>query len=147
MPAAREASARLADHWAEVYARPAPGSSPDVDEDLYGGFIGPNDRRALERLRQLDAQALATRLTAFEDHRLDELLFRYRARNFPESLQPDEQERWRAHCTDRLHHGTGGGLTLARYLERIDELSETADERGQQILGELVDWAEQIAPD
>ena len=147
VPAAREASSRLADHWAAVYARPAPDSSPDVDEDLYGGFIGPNDRRALERLRQLDAQALATRLTAFEDHRLDELLFRYRARNFPESLQPDEQERWRAHCIDRLHHGTSGGLTLARYLERIDELSETADERGQQILGELVDWAEQIAPD
>lgn len=147
VPAAREASARLADRWAEVYARPAPDSAPDVDEDLYGGFIGPNDRRALERLRQLDAQALATRLTAFEDHRLDELLFRYRARNYPESLQPDELERWRAHCIDRLHHGAGGGLTLARYLERIDELSETADERGQQILGELVDWAEQIAPD
>ena len=30
----------------------------------------------------------------FEDERLEELVFRYKARNFPDILNDDEQERW-----------------------------------------------------
>ena len=30
----------------------------------------------------------------FEDQRISEMLFRYRARNFPDSLNPDEQKQW-----------------------------------------------------
>ena len=37
-------------------------------------------------------------------------------------------------------------MTLAEFFERIDRLSEDADERGQEILGALYDYAEQIAP-
>jgi exodeoxyribonuclease I len=135
--------------WGAVFDRPAPDSPPDVDEDLYGGFIGPADRRMLDRLRTLDGAALARKHPAFEDTRLDELLFRYRARHWPEHLQADERQRWQAHCHARLHHGTGGGLTLADYSARIDALAESLaddDDRGQDILAQLVDWAEQIAP-
>ncbi len=132
--------------WAEVYARPAPEQAPDVDEDLYGGFIGNADRRTLQRLRSLSPDQLAAKRTAFEDARLDELLFRYRARNFPQTLDDAERERWARHCSERLHHGAGGALTLAAYQESIDKLAETADERKQAILEQLVDYAEQIAP-
>ena len=132
--------------WAEVFARPDAAQTPDVDEDLYGGFVGNDDRRKLERLRTLGADQLAAARTGFDDPRLDELLFRYRARNFAPSLSEDERERWQSHCADRLHRGVGGGLTLAAYQERIDVLAETADERGQAILEALVDYAEQIAP-
>ena len=38
-------------------------------------------------------------------------------------------------------------LSLADFFERIDRLSEAADERGQEILGALYDYAEQIAPE
>ena len=41
----------------------------------------------------------------------------------------------------------GGGATLAQFFERIDVLSESADDRGQAILGALYDYAEQIAPE
>ena len=123
----------------------------DVDEDLYGGFIGPNDRRTLERLRTLDGEALAGKLAgrgpAFEDGRLEELLFRYRARNWPATLDDNERARWLQHCQARLHDGAGGGLAVADYLERIDTLSETADARGEAILGALVEYAEAIAPE
>jgi len=133
--------------WAEVYARPAPEQAADVDEDLYGAFIGNGDRRSLQRLRGLSADALAGKHPAFEDGRLDELLFRYRARNFPQTLDDDERARWSAHCSARLHGGEGGGaLTLAAYQERIDALAESTDERGREILEALVDYAEQIAP-
>jgi exodeoxyribonuclease I len=134
------------ERWAEVFARAKPEHAPDVDEDLYGGFVGNDDRRKLEKLRLLGAEQLAGARTGFEDARLDELLFRYRARNFPQSLSDEERARWTAHCSERLHLGAGGSLTLAAYQERIDALAETADERGQAILEALVDYAEQIAP-
>ncbi|MBP6903241.1 MAG: exodeoxyribonuclease I [Burkholderiaceae bacterium] len=145
---AREHAAELAGRpWAQVFAR-EPGPTPDVDEDLYGGFVGPADRRTLERLRTLDGAALAAKRPAFEDSRLDELLLRYRARHWPQQLEAEERERWLAHCRERLLHGAGGALSLAQFMERIDQLGEAAeDERNQDILGQLYDWAEAIAPE
>ena len=137
--------------WPVVFARPEPATVPDVDEDLYGGFIGNEDRRTLQRLRELKPAQLAAKRVAFHDKRLDELLFRYRARNFPTTLDDAEQERWQQHRVARLHQGEGGGFTLAAFFERVDALAETAmaagDERAQAILEALVDYAEGIAPD
>jgi len=138
--AARIAPA-IASRWAAVFARP-PVAEVDVDEDLYGGFVPDEDRRTLQRLRGLTPQALAQRRPAFVDGRLPELLLRYRARNFPETLADDERQRWHQHCAARLHDGAGGALTLARYAEIIDRLAEDADEAQQGLLSALYDYAE-----
>ncbi|MEO8298511.1 MAG: exodeoxyribonuclease I [Burkholderiales bacterium] len=147
--AARDAP-KLAGLWPEVYARPAAPGQPDVDEDLYGGFLSQNDRRTLERLRALAPAALTERVAGgrvvFEDVRLDELLLRYRARNHPATLSQADQAHWQQHCHQRLHGGVPGYLTLQTFFERIDTLSEAADERGEAILGALYDYAELIAP-
>ena len=117
----------------------------------HGGFVGHEDRRTLTRLRELPPAKLAARQPAFEDGRLDELLFRYRARNFPDTLSDAEQQQWHEHRVHRLHDGAGGGLTLQAFFERIDQLSsqfeDAADERSQDILGALVDHATEIAPE
>jgi exodeoxyribonuclease-1 len=139
--------ATMAGIWPDVFARPAPEQAPDVDEDLYGGFVGPTDRQRLDRLRRLAPDDPAWARASFDDPRLDELVFRYRARQHPETLSDAEAERWARHCAERLHEGAGGGLSLADYLARLDTLAETADERGQAILGALYDYAEQIAPE
>ena len=136
----------MAGVWPEVYASPK-APPPDVDEDLYGGFVDDTDRAVLTRLVELAPQELARERPRLRDARLEELLFRYRARNFPETLQAEERARWEAHRQARLHEGAGGCTTLAQFLERIDALSEEADERGQDILSGLVDWAESIAPE
>jgi len=133
--------------WAQVFTRPQASQAPDVDEDLYGGFVGPADRRTLERLRTLTGPALSAKRPGFEDPRLEELLFRYRARNWPDTLDDDEQARWQQLRHDRLHEGLGTGQTIADFLAKVDELSEAADERGQALLGELVDYVEAIAPE
>jgi exodeoxyribonuclease-1 len=137
--------------WPQVFAREAPAQAPDVDEDLYGGFVGNEDRRTLQRLRELQPAQLATRHPAFQDGRLEELLFRYRARNFPTTLTEAEHARWLEHCAARLHDGAGGALTLARFFERVDALAEAADdagdERQQALLEALYDYAESIAPE
>jgi exodeoxyribonuclease-1 len=132
--------------WAEVFARPAAERAPDVDEDLYGGFIGNNDRRTLNHLRTLGGEALATERVSFDDARLEELFFRYRARNFPDTLSEVDQARWQQHRVAMLHEGLGGARTLSAFFDRIDVLSEEADERGETILGALYDYAESIAP-
>ena len=140
--------AKLAGLWPEVFARPEASGPVDVDEDLYGGFIGNEDRRRLQRLRTAKPEELAERTPSFDDERLDELFFRYRARNFPHTLSEPELARWREHCHARLHDGAHGLPTLAQYFERIDALGESLaddDERGQEILGALYEYAEQLA--
>jgi exodeoxyribonuclease-1 len=137
----------LAGMWPAVFERPAREGATDVDEDLYGGFVGNEDRRALQRLRTLSGEQLAAKRPAFADARLDEIFFRYRARNFPDSLNPAEQLQWQEHRAHRLLEGAGGSLTLNAYFEQIDALQEQADERGQDILGALVDYATEIAPE
>jgi exodeoxyribonuclease-1 len=132
--------------WREVYARPKSDATPDVDEDLYGGFVGDGDRRRLQKLRALSGEQLAGQRPGFDDPRLDEMFFRYRARNWPDTLTASERSRWVGHCARRLHEGEGHTMTLARFFETLDALNEEADERGQAVLSALYDYAEQIAP-
>lgn len=130
---------------AQVFARPE-AAPVDVDQDLYGGFVGNSDRRRLNDLRQCKPEELATARPAFEDPRLSELLWRYRARNFPQSLSQEEAERWDAHRAARLFEGEGGALALDALFESLDKLAEDASERDEAILGALYDYASEIAP-
>ncbi|WP_213959354.1 MULTISPECIES: exodeoxyribonuclease I [unclassified Variovorax] len=132
--------------WPEVFKRPAEGKR-DVDEDLYGGFVGNADRRRLNQLRSLQGAELAHARTGFDDARLEELLFRYRARNFAETLDADESGRWEAHRAAKLIEGEGGALNVDQFFAEIDTLAATADERAEAILGELYEYAEAIAPE
>lgn len=137
--------------WAEVFQRPPLAEPPDVDEDLYGGFVGNEDRRRLDRLRAAAPDRLPARRPAFDDHRLEELAFRWQARNFPDTLDAADAERWQRLRHDRLLDGAGGTLTLPAYFDRIDELAQgaedRADERAQGILEALYDYGESIAPE
>ncbi|MDR2852384.1 MAG: exodeoxyribonuclease I [Burkholderiaceae bacterium] len=132
--------------WPQVFARPDAETTPDVDEDLYGRFIGNADRRRLDHLRGLPAQELAHARTGFDDARLEELLFRYRARNFPQTLTPEESQRWQAHCTARLLEGHGSTRNVDAYFAEIDQHAENADARSEAILSALYEYAEQIVP-
>jgi len=131
--------------WAEVFKRPQE-EAPDVDENLYGGFLSNADRRRLDQFRSLSGEELAHVRAGFDDGRLEELFFRYRARNFPESLSPQDARRWEAHCMARLIEGEGGACKVDDYFAEIDQLAKTADERAEDILGALYDYAEAIVP-
>ena len=64
----------------------------DPDRMLYsGGFFSQHDKRAMEQVRACSPDELAASSFPFEDSRLPEMLFRYRARNFPQSLSSDER--------------------------------------------------------
>lgn len=132
--------------WPEVFARPKE-ASPDVDEDLYGGFVGNGDRRRLDHLRGLSPAELGRSRSGFDDPRLEELLFRYRARNFPETLSEEEGERWLQHRIARLLEGEGGARNVDAYFAQIDQMAQDAqDERTEDLLSQLYDYAEAITP-
>ena len=131
--------------WARVYERPRE-DAPDVDEDLYGGFVGNGDRRRLNQLRALSPAELARDRTGFDDGRLEEIVFRYRARNWPETLSEEEAQRWEEHRVAKLFDGEGGARTVEGLFAEIDALSETVDEQGEELLGALYDYADAIAP-
>ena len=137
--------------WAQVFQRAPSPVGADPEHDLYGGFVGNGDRRRLNALRLLSPQELALDKTGFDDERLAELVFRWRARNWPESLSAEEQGRWQSWCRARLLDGAAGSTTVERWCERTDALAEAASERGDEraefILGELYDWVGAITPE
>ncbi len=132
--------------WPVIFKRPEAenAATPDVDADLYGGFIGNNDRRRLTQLIALTPDKLFEARTGFEDERLEELVFRYKARNFPDILNDDEQERWYEHCSARLQEGEGGARSLEAFYAQLNELSKTADAKGMAVLAALAEYAESL---
>ena len=132
--------------WPEVFQRPKE-ATPDVDEDLYGGFVNNTDRRRLNQLRELSPAELAHARIGFDDDRLEEIVFRYRARNFGDTLSPEDAERWEAHRAARLLEGEGGARNVDALFSGIDVLAATADEKGQAVLEALYEYVELVAPE
>ncbi|WP_406643382.1 exodeoxyribonuclease I [Pectobacterium brasiliense] len=82
----------------ELFAEaPAFTASDDVDLRLYDGFFGDADRMAMKIIQETAPQNLPALDLTFADNRLEPLLFRYRARNFPGTLDDREQQRWLQH--------------------------------------------------
>lgn len=138
------AQASLGGKLTELYQRPPTMAAVrDVDGDLYGGFIGNGDRKRLDELRQLSPATLAQKTVSFDDGRLEELLFRYRARNYPETLTAAEQQRWSEHCHGRLFDSEQG---LDHWLAELDRLAAEPGVTAQQeaLLAELAEYGEQL---
>jgi exodeoxyribonuclease-1 len=137
----------IAEKVRRVFARERPAGTVDVDAALYDGFIGDTDKRLLAQVRGTPPHLLAKAQYAFRDARLPELLFRYRARNWPDSLLPSERERWNAYRRERLDMDSGlAELTLAQFNEQIAELRAAAPTEGgrQALLDRLQAWGQEI---
>lgn len=138
----------LAEKVRNVFAAAAPRTARDPDEALYDGFLTDADRLQLRRVRSRTPEQLATEAFEFADARLPELLFRYRARNWPHTLTGEEQGRWLEYRRRRLTREEGlSEFTLAHYQARIDALRATADAAQQVLLDQLQAWGQRIAAD
>ena len=110
----------------------------DPERQLYAGFLSDADKQVMSAVRSADVQALAEQTFVFHDKRLPEILFRYRARNFPASLSAKEQGIWREFCRERLQRGDEGCLSLNAMNQRIDELiQDNSDASDRQVLLQL----------
>lgn len=139
----------LPERIAEAFDQPHEGNLTDPDEQLYaGGFISPADRSELNRVLQTAPESLAEEAFNFKDERLQELLFRYRARNYPDSLTSEESERWEEFRTQRLMAPKKGWLSLEAFGLELQRLASDPEltPQGQQILEDLHLYGESLVP-
>ena len=125
------------DKLAPIYAEEDFAGVDDPEQQLYDGFIGDRDRRLCEQVRNADPVRLGKEQWPFDDPRLPPLLFRYRARNFPETLSVDEQAQWREFCRCRLMLPEyGAPNTLANFEVALAEQLEKSPEAAGGVLQE-----------
>jgi exodeoxyribonuclease-1 len=134
----------LATRVQQVFRESEYVAATDPDLMLYGGsFFGDSDKRLMQRIRQSRPDALAAFTHELHDPRLPELLFRYRARNFPHTLAAGEQQRWHEHCRKRLlGEVAGAGVSLMEF-ERL--LLAEAERLGPDLQHQLRSYAQAIA--
>jgi exodeoxyribonuclease-1 len=80
----------------------------------------------------------------FQDPRLEEMLFRYRSRNFPDTLDEVESQHWQAWCAEQLTANPNGvGLTAQAFFRRLAELAQSHPQQAD-LLAALRRYGEQV---
>ncbi len=130
----------------EMYSRKRDQKENDADSALYGGFISNDDRKLCNQVLTSSPEKLATWTPPFKSTRLQTLFPRYRARNWPETLNDAEQKKWKNFCHTRLIDGEFDcPLTADQFQQRLEALAlEDLTEREHKALGELVNWVQGV---
>lgn len=123
----------------EAYSSNRFEPSDDPDFQLYqGGFFSDSDRTVMNDLQNAKPSRLADYADSFQDDRLEEMLFRYRGRNYPESLSSQELSRWHAYRGERI----GGNLPGLK--ARTATLIAEGNEESRDILRDLQQYYDQL---
>jgi exodeoxyribonuclease-1 len=120
----------------------------DPELAIYAGFPSDADKRLFARVRGTPPSSLREYESAFGDARYAPLLFRYRARNFPETLNADENRRWQSFRRQRLTQATSiTSPTLDDYFAQIAALriAPATTFAQQALLDQLESWGHHIA--
>ncbi|MDX1589451.1 MAG: exodeoxyribonuclease I [Oleiphilaceae bacterium] len=147
--AQQQGAQALADKISAVFADQSFPESQDPDEMLYGGgFFSPQDRQLLDQVLETDPELLGEMEFPFQDPRLPDMLFRYRARNYPHTLSADEQERWESFRQQRLLQPGGQWRSLPAYFQTLERLAteKSDDRKAQLLLHELQLYGESLIP-
>lgn len=121
----RALAPQLAEKARQVFARERVNDGPiDADASLYDGFLAEGDKGLLSKVRTAPPEALAELEQRFRDPRLPELLFRYRARNHPQTLDDTARSRWDAYRQQRFSIPGMAEQTLPEYIAQITKLRE-----------------------
>lgn len=121
----------------------------DADSALYQGFLSNQDRHLADELTKASPDLLADRNFVFSDWRMNELLQRYKARHFPESLNEQERLAWNEQVRERFFKPVekySGESELEHYRNDLqDRLKQDLPEGQKVILIELLDWSEELS--
>jgi exodeoxyribonuclease-1 len=119
-------SSGIVEKIGEAFSKMAYAPIEDPDQMLYqGDFFSSEDRQVMQTIQASEPGSLGAYSGHFKDPRLPEMLFRYRARNYPEQLDSQEQARWAAFVETRR----SGPIAIKR-RQRLQEnlLQSPADE-------------------
>ena len=137
----------LADKTRQVFGHSDFPEVTDPDAQIYsGGFFSDADYGRMDRIRKSSPEELSQLNLTFDDARLPEMLFRYRARNFPASLNAEEKQRWHEYRKERFTDPALSPRTMNRFLSEIEELQCGDETTGAElvILEELLAYAEMV---
>jgi exodeoxyribonuclease I len=119
----------------------------DPDAQLYsGGFFNRDDSQRIDTIRNTSADKLAELQFNFDDARLSEMLFRYRARNFPETLNQQEVKRWNEYRQEKFSNPAVSHRTMNQFLADVEAIQQAPDTIGSQLvmLEDLIEYAKSI---
>ena len=144
----RDAGPALAEKVRQVFAASRTHAPGDADGSLYDAFIDEGDKRKFSTVRSLPPPLLGTHDFSFRDARMPELLFRYRARNWPDTLTAEDRQRWDDYRRNRLMRDSGlSEYTFDTYFAEIAALRGVHHDHGAKLalLDALEDWGRQRA--
>ena len=120
----------------------------DPELAIYAGFPSDADKRQFGKVRGTPPAALRESANAFRDERFSTLLFRYRARNWPDTLEAAERRHWQEFRRRRLTESTAlTSVTLDEYFMQIAALRANPATSGAQqaLLDQLEQWGHEMA--
>ena len=102
--AALQQTAGMVEKISEVFSKSDFPETNDPDLMLYqGDFFTSEDRQVMAAIHDSEIDRLSGFRSQFRDPRLPEMLFRFRARNYPDSLDEDDLRRWREFVLSRAN--------------------------------------------
>ncbi len=109
----------------------------NVDTMLYTGFFTFEDKKAFAQIHNTKPEKLAELNLTVKDKRFKDLFFRYRARNFPDTLTETEKQKWDEYKQSIFDQD---------YFEKLDTFAELYkdDKDNLNIIEDLRQYAEMI---
>lgn len=115
----------------------------DVEHELYNKFIPNNDKYLCNRVHTAPDNKLIEMQEKFSDSRLRELMFRYRARNYPNCLSKQELAKWHDYCSLRLNNEHElAGISKQEFVEKATLLVN--QDKNREILSSWLEYYQQI---
>ncbi|AGS06946.1 exodeoxyribonuclease I [Candidatus Profftella armatura] len=116
----------------------------NIDEELYNNFISKKDNFKLAILRSMSPKKLSNVNFCFENKKLEELIFLYRARNFIETLSYKELKRWKKYRISRFYNKKNNLYNINMFYLEIESLLKKANEHDTKILNALLMYGKSI---
>lgn len=141
----RSRKAEWSKKLADIYQEQGFAELVDPEQQLYEGFLGERDRRLCEQVRNVVPTQTSSEVPPFDDARLPELHFRYRARNFPECLSAAEKQQWDEFCRLRLTVPEfGAPNTLDQFESNLQVQLVSATPQQAQLLQQWAGYAQRL---
>ncbi len=116
----------------------------DPDFQIYsGGFFSNNDKANFSLIHNTRKEDLISLNLQFEDSRIQEMLWRFICRNYPETLPIEEIEKWKSFCATRtLYPPCKESFDINGLLEKLENSikSKKVNNKEKIILIKLLEY-------
>lgn len=115
---------QITDVIRQLFTKPIFDKNTDAEQDLYTAFLSHNDRILANKINQMNVNQLANFHPDFENNNLQNLLLSFKARNYPQSLNDSEQERWFEVVQNRIQFGKSNFLNIEEFEKQLQSVKQ-----------------------